>query len=356
MKVHKGLLWAVAVVLLLGTAGLFETPAQHPRHLMINEFVASNTSGLVDEDGEAADWIELYNGDRRPVNLAGWSLSDDPNNPEKWVFPDRSLEAGAYLVVFASGKDRKPLTGEKPLHASFRLDKNGGFLGLYNIFEERWIDTLTPAYPEQFPDMAYGRAEGQGEFLYLLQPTPGGPNNNETAWAGMVERVDFGGKQRGFYETPFAVELKTTTPGATIFYTLDGSEPAETNGLKYDQPIEIHQTTMLRAVAVKPCLLPGPVETHTYIFLDDVLRQTTPPLGLPPFDFDMDPRVVHDPRYEKTIKDDLRSIPSLSIVTAVSNFDIYSHPRERGEAWERPVSVELIDPQGHGGFQINAGL
>jgi hypothetical protein len=354
MKLRKGLFWATAIVLLLGVTGLFAAPAQRPHHLVINEFVASNTSGLVDEEGESADWIELHNQGRNALNLAGWSLSDDFNNPEKWLFPDITLEAGAYLVVFASGKDRKPAGADQFLHTNFRLDKNGGFLGLYNIFDERWVDALTPSYPEQWPDIAYGRSGEETDYLYLKRPTPGKPNDQTITWDSMVEKVDFGEKQRGFYEAPFTVELTNATPGATIFYTIDGSEPTKQNGLKYERPLEIQRTTTLRAVAVKPGLLASAIETHTYIFLDDVLRQTKPP-GFPLFDYEMDPDVVNDPRYRQTIKEDLKSIPTLSIVTAVENFDIYMNPRERGPAWERPVSVELIDPQGKG-FQTNAGL
>lgn len=347
----------MALLLLGGASGLLAAPAQRAQPLLINEFVATNTSGLTDEEGDTADWIELYNPGRNALNLAGWSLSDDPADPEKWVFPDRNLAAGAYLVVFASGKDRKQ-AGDIPLHTNFRLDKTGGFLGLYNIFEERWIEALAPAYPEQFPDRAYGRAGEGTDYFYLQQPTPGKANDETTTWAGLVERVDFGEKQRGFYDQPFEVTLKTATPGAAIFYTVDGSEPSDKNGLKYEQPIPISRTTTLRAGALKAGLLPSVVETQTYIFLDDILRQAGPPPGFPLFDYEMDPAITQDPRYRDTIKADLQSIPSLSLVTAVENFDIYMNPRERGEAWERPVSVEFIDPQGGyaGNFQINAGL
>ena len=72
----------------------------------INEFMASNDSGLKDEDGDFSDWIEIYNPDATAISLAGYYLTDNPQNLNKWKFPAVTLNAGAYLVVFASGKDR----------------------------------------------------------------------------------------------------------------------------------------------------------------------------------------------------------------------------------------------------------
>jgi hypothetical protein len=72
----------------------------------------------------------------------------------------------------------------------------------------------------------------------------------------------------------------------------------------------------------------------------------------------MDPEIVNDPYYSEVIEDALLSIPSISIVTDRQSFhNLYTSPRRRGKAWERPVSVELIDPEGdQAGFHIRAGL
>ena len=278
MKLPKGFVWVLVLILLLGATGLLAAPAQRAQPLLINEFVATNTSGLTDEDGASADWIEIYNPGQSAINLAGWSLSDDPANPEKWVFPDQTLGAGAYLVIFASGKDRKPADVAMPLHTNFRLDKNGGFLGLYNIFEERWIETLSPAYPEQFPDRAYGHAGDSADYVYLHQPTPGKPNDESTTGAGLVERVDFGEKQRGFYDKPFEVRLSTATPGASIFYTLDGSEPNP--GLLYAGPLAITNDCVVRARAVLVGAISSPIVTHTYLLNESAAKKSLPVLCL----------------------------------------------------------------------------
>ena len=124
----KALFWlVVAVCLLLGLGRIVADPTQRggrsPGPVLITEFVANNGSGLTDEDGEYSDWIELYNRSSSDVDLAGWSLTDDPTQPEKWLFRSIIVPSGEYLVVFASGKNRrtiKPEEGRPYPHTSFK--------------------------------------------------------------------------------------------------------------------------------------------------------------------------------------------------------------------------------------------
>jgi len=81
--------------------------------IIINEVMAANHSLISDEDGSFEDWIEIKNIDTDPVNLSGYGLSDDPENPRKWIFPDYVLQPGELLLVWASGKDRKPESGSR---------------------------------------------------------------------------------------------------------------------------------------------------------------------------------------------------------------------------------------------------
>ena len=121
--------------------------------LRISEFMASNDSTLLDEDGESSDWIEIYNPveDNTAINLDGYALSDDPLLLQKWTFPDTQLAPGSRLVVFASGKDRA-VTGSE-LHTNFSLERNGEFLALV---APDGITTLSvfDTYPEQFEDLS----------------------------------------------------------------------------------------------------------------------------------------------------------------------------------------------------------
>lgn len=374
---YKKLLWVIICASLLLGAGQGLTTALNNRTspLIISEFVATGSTGLIDEDGDSSDWLEIYNQSSSPVNLSGWALTDDPNNLQKWTFPDISLDAGQYLVVFASGKDRKPATANPTLHTNFRLSQTGEFLALYNVLEQQIADSVAGQFPRQFKGISYGRLASQAGYFYFATPTPGQPNTSTPTWAGLVAEVQFSAK-RGFYNAPFQLKLSTDTPDAAIRYTTDGSEPTATHGQTYSGPLLITTTTPVRAVALKTNYLPSASTTHTYIFLADVLAQPSHPPGFPATwgthnetvlnyikgapvaaDYEMDPNVVNDPRYRHTLKDDLLSIPTLSLVTDVKNLDIYAKPQERGRLWERPVSVELIYPDSPGqGFQINAGL
>lgn len=385
---HRRIIFSLIILAVLGLnnlPGLLSTTRIEPV-LIINEFMAANQSGLTDEEGDYADWIELYNPDGQAINLAGWSLTDDPAQPEKWSFPDMTLGGGQYLLIFASGKDRRATKSGQSLHTNFRLDQSSEFLGLYNAFRRRFVDmaladgaTLAgdevPQFPQQFPDVAYGRyPAGPGQpsqemkFGYLAGPTPGQPNAAERLWAGLVAPVQFSA-QRGFYEAPFMLELATATPAATIRYTTDGSQPTEQHGLTYSGPIPIQSTTLVRALALKPNFRPAAAVTHSFIFLADVLTQPKHPPGFPKTwggyegapvlaDYEMDPEIVNHPDFANRLKAALTSLPALSLATDVRSFhDLYANPRRRGRAWERPVSVELIDPSSQqAGFQIDAGL
>ena len=104
------------------------SPCAVKGQVVISEFMASNTHTLADEDGEFTDWIEIHNAGSATVNLLDWSLTDDLTDPAQWRFPATNLQAGAYLVVFASGKDRR--TAGAWLHTNFRLSGRGDYLAL----------------------------------------------------------------------------------------------------------------------------------------------------------------------------------------------------------------------------------
>ncbi len=88
--------------------------------VVINEFMASNSMALADQDGEYDDWIELYNGTDVTISLAGYCLSDDVSDLAQWAFPDTSIEARGYLLVWAD-KDSE----QAGLHANFKLSASG---------------------------------------------------------------------------------------------------------------------------------------------------------------------------------------------------------------------------------------
>ena len=162
--------------------------------------------------------------------------------------------------------------------------------------------------------------------------------------------------------------ITTATASATIICTTNGSIPSLINGFVYGGPLTINRTTVIRAAAFKNGFQPSGVDTQTYLFLNDAIRQSpngeTPPgwpstWGANVVDYAMDPDVVNNPAYSGAISNGLRVIPSYSIVTELGNlFDpvtgIYANPSQDGIDWERPASIELY-ADGRG-FQVNGGI
>src|SRR6266446_5570928 len=94
----------------------------------ITEFLASNSSGLRDEDGDTSDWIEIFNAGTSATNIGGWFLTDSASDLTKWRFPATTIAPNGFLIVFASGKNRT--NSGAPLHANFSLNASGEYLAL----------------------------------------------------------------------------------------------------------------------------------------------------------------------------------------------------------------------------------
>ena len=224
-------------------------------------------TGYLDEDGEYQDWIEIYNRGTQTVDLTDWSLSDDPAIPGLWPFPARSLGPGEYLVVFASGKDRKPVLGE--LHTIFKLSVGGEHLGLYTPDSPRVLASGFVEYPEQRNDVSYGFDPGD-QLRYFATPTPGAANGASTI-VGVVEPLHVN-VERGYFMNSFDLILSCDTPGATLRYTTDGSEPTTSSPI-FPGTLTISDLTLFRAVGFMADHLPTRTITHSYLFnLPDEIR------------------------------------------------------------------------------------
>lgn len=204
-----------------------------------------------------------------------------------------------------------------------------------------------------------------GEPAFFGTPTPGEANG--TGYDGWLDAPLFD-PPRGFYDGPTTV---TITGGGTLVYTTDGSVPTLENGTIAvgSATVELATTGILRAAQFADGYAPSEVATHSYLFLADVIRQPVAPAGWPTTwdgvseapvsgDYEMDPQVVDlDPT---ALIDALRSIPTLSIVTGPDALfgpeGLYENSAERGDEWERGVSVELLLEDGSTGFQEDCGI
>ncbi len=136
----------------------------------INEFLASNDAANADQDGEFDDWIELYNNSDSDIPLAGYYLSDDGQELDKWPFPDVIIVAHSFLTVWADND-----VEQEGLHANFKLSASGEALYLSSP-SLLAIDEVT--FGEQTADISTGRyPNGSGDFISMT-PTFGQSNVN----------------------------------------------------------------------------------------------------------------------------------------------------------------------------------
>lgn len=140
--------------------------------LVISEIMPKNVSYAADQDGDFSDYIELYNGSGAPVSLKGFMLSDNSAKPDKWLFPDITLEAGQYLIVYASGKDRT----EGELHTNFSLNADEETLFLSDC---SGLPVCSMSYAGALPDISWSGKNG--EWVTSLAPTPGFSNDETGA-------------------------------------------------------------------------------------------------------------------------------------------------------------------------------
>ncbi len=151
-------------------------------NLILNEIMASNATTVEDEDGDAGDWIEIYNSSSQSVQLNGYGLSDDYNEPFKWVFPDVMLEPGEFLLVWATGKNRRD--PESEMHTNFSIAEAGEEVILTDYNGTR-LDELPPT--EIPTDISIGRKPDEFDTWYFFdEPTPGAANTT-TGHNGILE-------------------------------------------------------------------------------------------------------------------------------------------------------------------------
>lgn len=237
---------------LLISSGFYSLSGQ----VVINEVSSDNETIILDEFGDSADWIELYNDGDNEVNLNGWYLSDS-DDILKWSFPEVSIAPKGYLLLFASGNDLV----EQNIHTNFKLSSDGESLRLSNSDQELIQRLIFPAIPE---DVSYGLAGGA--YVFFNTPTPDRPNEtNDIINASDLPRMVQGSF---FYPSSTNINLSCTTPDCDIYFTRDGSIPNDDSELYIDEII-LDTTTSIRAISITPGYIDSPVETYTIFIGED---------------------------------------------------------------------------------------
>ncbi|MEI6947587.1 LamG-like jellyroll fold domain-containing protein [Paraflavisolibacter sp. H34] len=329
--------------------------------LAINEVMSSNNAAITDEDGDFSDWIELYNYGTTAINLQGFGLSDDYATPFKWVFPSRTLNPGAFLLVWASSKNRTPASGQ--LHTNFAIGAEGEEVVLTAPGGSR-VDSLPAiAIPT---NVSRGREpNGTGTLQFFSTYTPGASN---IPGYREVLPVPIFSVAPGVYSTNQSVALSHSDASVTIRYTLDGSIPTASSPV-YSLPFTVtdrssqqnvlsliptneissgsraweepsgtvRKGTIIRARAFKAGADASAVTTGTYLVLPG--RKYTLPVVS-----------VVSPR--DSLFGDARGIyvPGDNYDGSDETGNYYME----GDDWERPGSIEYFGPDLK--FQQNIGL
>jgi parallel beta-helix repeat protein len=141
--------------------------------LYINEFMASNNTVLEDDAGDFDDWIEIYNGSDRAIDIGGLYLTDDFTNPDKYKIPltdpdATTIQPHDYLILWADEERREGI-----FHTNFQLSGSGEQIGLVQIInnDTSYIDQIE--FGEQSTDVSYGRyPDGESSWQTLHLPSP----------------------------------------------------------------------------------------------------------------------------------------------------------------------------------------
>ena len=306
----------LVLLLVLLTIGTPVAQAASPG-VLITEVQAANARTVADDQGSYSDWIELHNPTDTPIPLAGYTLTDDPDDPAKWSLPVATLVPGDFLVVWASGIDQVTPQG---WHTSFRLRRGGEYVGLFGP-DGQVVDEVM--FGAQVADVSLGRLAGSDQWVAFPTPTPGAANTTRPRAVPGAPQVVVT-LDRGLFAGLMTVHLEAPVSGGVVYYTLDGSDPM-VGGHEYTAPLEVEGTTVLRAVALRDGVPVSADTTATYLVGESV------------------------------------SLPVLSLVTDPAHLwdeatGIYVNAEERGRNWERPVTVGWLSPEGELDFGAEAGL
>ena len=133
-------------------------------NLVINEFLASNSKTIKDEDGDYSDWIELVNLGDQDIEISNFYLTDDISEPDKWQIPlSTVVPSKGFILFWASGKN-------KSFHTNFKLKKEGEEIALFDA-SKNMIDAINFSF--QSPDISYGRKDDDHTtWTFFKTPTP----------------------------------------------------------------------------------------------------------------------------------------------------------------------------------------
>lgn len=220
----------------------------------------SEVSAIQEVKSSQNDWIELYNGSSKEVDLTGWTLSDNPDEPAKFTFSGFTIAAGSYRIVECTSHPTRQTSGIAP----FGISPSGETIVLHNA-SGALVDSFNTG--ALTPGITSGRivTDPYTARVFFQNATKGKENDAEVS-VGISPQPVF--SETGLYQTdPISVTITCSDPNAAIYYTTDGDEPS-TKSYLYSGPITISKSTPLRAISVVAGKLVSDTATATYLFVE----------------------------------------------------------------------------------------
>ncbi len=204
------------------------------------------------------DWIELYNGSGQPVDLTGWTIADGIDTETVYSFAGEIIGAGEYLVLECTNSPTRQSAGIAP----FSVSVAGETLVLKNA-EGTLVDAFDTG--ALTPDITSGRMEGDTAIarVFFQNPTRGAQNDTDIT-TGVSPQPAFSDLTL-YHDAAFLVSITCDDPNAEIYFTTDGDEPS-LDSTRYAEPVEIQESTPLRAVSYVSGKRLSEITTATYLF------------------------------------------------------------------------------------------
>jgi hypothetical protein len=242
--------------------------------VIISEFSAANYSLGVAGDNE--DFVEFFNLGPTEVDLGGYFLSDNPDNPDMFEIPNgTTIASGGYLIIMCSNEGEVPellYTGGY-LNTNFKVTQTIGESIVFSDADGNILESYTFGVdwtPNQADHSWVRNVDGTSTWKLCTNPTPGGDVDvvNPGMYDDYAPTPQFQ-EESGFYAEGLDVTI-TAPAGYDIRYTTNGYAPDENDPL-YTGPIAVDETTVVRARAfdASGTLADSHVNTNTYFAGDD---------------------------------------------------------------------------------------
>lgn len=311
--------WFLAVLCTLATSGQAQ--------VFINEVCSKNVQSFIDSDGDSPDWIELYNAGSEAVDLSGYFISDNEEKLEKWSIENAQIDAGGYLLILASGKDRI----DSEYHTNFKISSDGETVA-FSDPEGELIHRLVVPLLRSDHSIGYYQEEPLTPVIFE-SPTPG-TSNNISPSDGYTADPEFM-EDEAFFSASAHLTIKHIDPDAELYYTLNGGIPSKASE-RYIDTIQIDTTTVVRVRAYSDGRIPSNAVTQTFFIRD------RSPLAI--FSLSTNPGSLWD--------------QDTGIYVFGPNADSF-HPYSGANfwnEWERQIHLEMFLPNGDLAFSEDLGV